>query len=85
MAHHKSTIKRIKTNERSRIYNKHYKSQAYSAVKSALETTTTEESEKKVNNAFKLLDRLVKRNIIHKNKVAHKKSQLSKHRNNIAK
>lgn len=79
MAHHKSAVKRIKTSEKSRVYNKHYNSQTNSAIKSVLESDSKEDATKKLSDAQKLIDQLVKRNIIHKNKAANKKSQLSKH------
>ena len=83
MAHHKSTIKRIRTNEKSRLYNKHYKSQSNSAINSVLEAESKEDGNTKMKNAFRLLDRLVNRNIIHRNKAANKKSQLSRHVNKL--
>ena len=83
MAHHKSAIKRIKTNEKSRSYNKHYKNEASSVIKSVLETKSQKDGTEKINSAFKLLDQLVRKNIIPKNKAANKKSQLSKHVNSL--
>ena len=65
------------------VYNKHYKSQANSAIKSVLESDSKKDIEEKLNNAFKQIDQLVKRKIIHKNKAGNKKSQLSRHVNNI--
>jgi len=79
MAHHKSAIKRIKTNEKSRQYNKHYKTEANSAIKSVLGSKSGKDGQEKLNTAFKLIDQLVNRNILHKNKAAHQKSQLSKY------
>lgn len=83
MAHHKSAIKRIKTNEKSRSYNKNFKSIANSAVKSVLESESQTDGGEKLKNAFKLLDQLANKDIIPKNKAANKKSQLSKHVNTL--
>jgi len=81
MAHHKSAIKRIKTNEKSRQYNKHYKIEANVAVKSVMGGTSKKDAQANLSTAFKLIDKLVDKNIIHKNKAAHQKSQMSKHVN----
>ena len=84
MAHHKSTIKRIRTSEKSRLYNKHYKSQSNSAINSVLEAESKEDASAKIKNAFRLLDRLVGRNIIHRNKAANLKSGLMKFVNGLS-
>lgn len=84
MAHHKSAIKRIKTNEKSRQYNKHYRNETNSVVKSVLGSKSKEDGSSKMKSAFKLIDQLVHKNIIHKNKAANQKSQLSKHVNSLS-
>ena len=84
MAHHKSAIKRIKTNERSRQYNKHHKSEANAAIKSVLGSESKKDGVSNLNNAFKLIDKLVHKDIMHKNKAANKKSQLNKFVNGLA-
>jgi small subunit ribosomal protein S20 len=83
MAHHKSAIKRIKTNEKSRQYNKHYKSEANSAVKNVLASKSKKDGEDNLPKAFKFIDKLVHKNIMHKNKAANQKSQLSKFVNSL--
>ncbi len=84
MAHHKSTIKRIRTNEKSRQYNKRYKNELKVALKSTFDAETKEEGSSKIANAFKLLDKLVQRNILHKNNAANQKSRLSKFVNGLS-
>ena len=79
MAHHKSAIKRIKTNEKSRQYNKNYRNEANTVIKSVLGSKSKKDSTENLNTAFKLIDKLVHKNSLHKNKAAHQKSQLSKH------
>jgi len=83
MAHHKSAIKRIKTNERSRQYNKHNRTETNSAIKSVLGSKSKKDGTENLNTAFKLIDKLVHKDILHKNKAAHQKSQLSKHVNGL--
>ncbi len=84
MAHHKSTIKRIRTNEKSRQYNKRYKNELKVALKSTFDAETKEDGSSKIANAFKLLDKLVQRNILHKNNAANQKSRLSKFVNGLS-
>lgn len=83
MAHHKSAIKRIKTNEKSRQRNNHYKSLMKSTLKSVLSTTEKEAAEGKMGGAISLLDRLASKGIIHKNKAANQKSRVSRHVNSL--
>lgn len=85
MAHHKSAIKRIKTNEKSRSFNKHYKVEASTMIKSVLQAKSQKEGVEKISGTFKILDQMVHKNIIPKNKAANKKSQLSKHVNSLKK
>jgi small subunit ribosomal protein S20 len=83
MAHHKSAIKRIKTNEKARQYNKHYKIETNTAIKTVLASKSKEDGTGNLNNAFKLIDKLVHKNILHKNKAAHQKSQLNRYVNSL--
>ena len=84
MAHHKSAIKRIRTNERSRVYNKQLTGRLKSTLKSVFETKSKEDAAPKLNDAFKLMDKLVSKNILHKNKAANQKSRISKYVNGLA-
>ena len=86
MANNKSAIKRIKTNERKRIENSPYKSLIKTFIKKyfktleELEITPTETNYTKtktaLNLAFSKIDKAKKKNILHKNSAARKKSQL---------
>ncbi|MCK5739263.1 30S ribosomal protein S20 [bacterium] len=83
MAHHKSAIKRIKTNEKSRQRNNHYKSLMKSTLKSVFSTTEKEAAEGKMSGAISLLDKLASKGIIHKNKAANQKSRVARHINSL--
>lgn len=83
MAHHKSAIKRIRTNEKSRQRNNHYKSLMKSTLKSVLSTTEKAAAEDKMNKAISLLDKLASKGIIHKNKAANQKSRVNRHVNSL--
>ncbi len=78
MAHHKSTIKRIRTSLKQRAYNRRYRSQLATMTKSILNSDSREAAESKLPSAYKLIDKLVHKNIIHKNKGANQKSRLTR-------
>ena len=88
MANNKSAKKRIQVAERNRLVNKSYKSTVRTLTKKTLtncEKYKQEPSSKNqelvefsVNKAFSLIDKAVKKNVLHKNNGANKKSRLNK-------
>ena len=78
MAHHKSAIKRIRQSEKARLRNTHYKTMLKTALKKLRTAQSKEETVVLYNKASSLLDRLVIKGIIHKNKAANKKSKLAR-------
>lgn len=76
MANHKSAIKRIKSNEVKRLRNKYQHKTTRNAIRRLRELTDKKEAEKMLPSIFTMLDKLAKRNIIHKNKAANLKSGL---------
>ncbi len=81
MAHHKSAIKRIKISEQQRERNRRYKSRMKSALKKVLEAKTKDDATAALNNAYSVVDKLVSKGIIPKNRAANKKSSLMRHIN----
>jgi small subunit ribosomal protein S20 len=79
MANHQSAIKRIRQNENSRTENKYYAKTARNAVKKLRGITAKTEADKMYPEVTSMLDKLAKKNIIHKNKAANLKSSLAKH------
>jgi small subunit ribosomal protein S20 len=79
MANHKSAIKRIRANETKRDLNRYQHKTARTVVKNIRKSTSKVEAEKMLNGAASLLDKLAKRNIIHKNKASNLKSSLTKY------
>jgi len=77
MAHHKSTQKRIQTNARDTERNRHYKSALKTQMKKVRSAETKEDGQKMFREATSLLDKLVNKGMIHKNKAANQKSKLS--------
>ena len=84
MANHKSAIKRIRQSEKRRVRNKYYHKTTRNAVKALRNTTEKEAAEKLMPKVASLLDKLAKRNIIHKNKAGNLKSSLQIHVNGLA-
>ena len=84
MAHHQSAKKRIRQNEKKKVHNKYYAKTTRNAVKTLRNTTEKEAATTMLPKVSSLLDKLAKRNIIHKNKASNLKSSLSKHVNNLA-
>ena len=84
MANHKSTLKRIRSNQGKTERNKYQHKTTRTWIKRLRLSTDKKEAETLLNETFSKLDRLVKKNIIHKNKAANLKSSLSKHVNDIA-
>ncbi|MFO7790206.1 MAG: 30S ribosomal protein S20 [Bacteroidota bacterium] len=79
MANHKSAIKRIRRNENRRVLNKYYGRTTRNAVKKLKATEDKKEAEAMMPKVMGMIDKLGKKNIIHTNKAARWKSQVSKH------
>lgn len=79
MANHKSALKRIKQSEARRDRNKYYHKTARTAIKQLRNEEDKASAEERLPKVVSLLDKLAKRNIIHKNKASNLKSKLSKH------
>ncbi|MBO8217965.1 30S ribosomal protein S20 [Prochlorococcus marinus] len=87
MANNKSAKKRIEIAERNRLINKSYKSTVRTLTKKTLENCQkykkdpTEDNKNLVkislNNVFSLIDKAVKKNVLHKNNGANKKSKIN--------
>ncbi|MCX8484720.1 MAG: 30S ribosomal protein S20 [Bacteroidia bacterium] len=84
MANHKSAIKRIRANAAKRDLNRYQHKTARNIVKTIRKATSKDEALKLLTNAFSALDKLAKRNVIHKNKAGNLKSSLQKHVKSLA-
>lgn len=78
MAQHQSAIKRIRTSEKNRLVNRHRRSQLHTLTKSIRNAETKEEAQKALERILPYLDKLVHKNVIHKNKAANQKSKLTR-------
>ncbi len=84
MANHKSSLKRIRQTKVKNLHNRYYAKTMRNAVRKLRALTDKEEAVKIYPSVQKMLDRLAKTNIIHKNKAANLKSSLCNHINNLA-
>lgn len=83
MANHKSSLKRIRQTEKKNLHNRYYAKTMRNFIRDLRKTTDKAEAAQMLPKADKLLDKLAKRNIIHKNKAANLKSKLAKHVNKL--
>ena len=83
MANHKSSIKRIRQEKTRALHNKYYAKTMRNAVRKLRAVTDKEEAVKMYPTIQKMLDKLAKSNIIHKNKAANIKSSLALHINSL--
>ena len=84
MANHKSALKRIRQNAVKRLRNRYYHKTARTAIKVLRNEEDKAKASEQLPKVISLVDRLVKKNIIHKNKAANLKSKLTKHVNKLA-
>ena len=84
MANHKSSLKRIRQEEKRRLHNRYYAKTMRNAVRKLRATTNKAEAVAMYPGVAKLLDKLAKTNVIHKNKASNLKSKLSLYINKLA-
>jgi len=77
MANHKSAKKRIRANSVKRIRNKYQHKTTRNAVRKLRALTDKKEALDMLPKISSMLDRIAKKNIIHKNKAANLKSGLA--------
>ena len=83
MANHKSALKRIRETEKRRLHNRYYAKTMRNALRDLRATTDKAQAEEQLPKVQRLLDKLAKTNIIHKNKAANLKSSLCQHINKL--
>jgi small subunit ribosomal protein S20 len=79
MANHKSCEKRIRQTKVATLHNHYYAKTMRDAVRKLRAMKNKEEAVKLYPAVQKMLDKLAKNNIIHKNKAANIKSSLMQH------
>ncbi len=84
MANHKSSLKRIRQEKTRRLHNRYYGKTMRNAVRKLRATTEKAEAAALLPSVTKMLDKLAKTNVIHKNKASNLKSKLALHVNKLA-
>ena len=77
MANHKSSIKRIRSNDTKRLHNRYYAKTTRTFLKRIRLATDKKEVAELLPKVTSMLDKLAKRNIIHSNKASNLKSGLT--------
>jgi len=83
MANHKSSEKRIRQTETRRIENRYSAKTTRNAIKALRSTTDKKEAVEQLPILKGMLDKLAKKNVIHKNKASNLKSSLTLHVNSL--
>jgi small subunit ribosomal protein S20 len=78
MANHKSSIKRIRSNDAKRLHNRYYAKTTRTFLKRIRLATDKKEANELLPKVSSMLDKLAKRSVIHKNKAANLKSKIAK-------
>ncbi len=78
MANHKSALKRIRGNAVKRLRNRYQAKTTRNLVKKLRNSKDKKEATTLLPTVYRLLDRLAKRNVIHKNKAANQKGKLAR-------
>jgi len=78
MANHKSALKRIRSSRVKRIRNRYYAKTTRGLIKKLRKTTDKTEAQDLFKEVSSMLDRLAKKNVIHKKNASNNKSKLSK-------
>ncbi len=79
MAQHQSAKKRIRQSAVRRLRNRYNGKTTRNAIKNLLALEDKKQASDLLPKTFSLVDKLAKKNIIHKNKAANIKSRLSRH------
>jgi small subunit ribosomal protein S20 len=83
MANHKSAAKRARQSEKRRLENRYYAKTMRNAVRNLRSTSEKEAASDMLPKISAMLDKLAKKNVIHKNKAANLKSSLALHVNSL--
>ena len=78
MANHKATKKDTRQSLKRRDRNRYYGKTTRNAMRTLLKITEKEAAQGELPKVISMIDKLAKRNVIHKNKASNLKSKLAK-------
>ena len=84
MANHKSSLKRIRTNETRKIQNRYHGKTMRNAIKKFKAIEVKDDAVSQLPKMVSMIDKMAKRSVIHKNKAANLKSKLTRKVNALA-
>jgi small subunit ribosomal protein S20 len=84
MANHKSALKRVRSSAAKRLRNRYQAKTTRTFIKKLRETKDKDEAMELFKKVSSMLDKLGKKNILHKNTVGNKKSKLAKYVNSLS-
>jgi small subunit ribosomal protein S20 len=84
MANHKATRKDVRQSESRRERNRYYGKTTRNAMRTLLEAKTKSEAQAELDKVISMIDKLARRNVIHKNKANNLKSGIVKRVNALA-
>lgn len=84
MANHKATRKDVRQSEKRRDRNRYYGKTTRNAIRSLLASPNKATASEGLSKVISMIDKLAKRNVIHKNKAGNLKSGLQKRVNAMA-
>ena len=79
-----SELKRVRQSRKANTYNNHYKSMMKTSIKKVLASSSKDDASYLKNEAFKIIDNVASKGVIHKNKAANQKSRISRHLNSLS-
>lgn len=83
MANHKSALKRVRSTEKRRNYNRYYAKTMRNAIRAFRSIEKKDEAAKQLTGLISMIDRNAKRGVIHRNKAANLKSKITKKFNTL--
>lgn len=83
MAHHKSSLKRIRQDIKKRLHNRYYAKTTRNLVRKLRAVKEKAEATALMPTVISSLDKLAKKNVIHKHKAANLKSKLMRFVNTL--
>ena len=84
MSNHKSALKRIRSNEAKRLRNRYQHKTTRTAIRKLRASKDAVEASALLKAVSSMVDKLARKNVIHKNKASNLKSSLTKHVNALA-
>lgn len=83
MANHKSALKRVRSNKAKYLRNRYQNKTTRTFVKRLRESKDKTQAQELLVKVISMIDKLAKKNIIHKNKASNQKSKLTKFVNSL--